>query len=587
MRRLLGILLLLVIGHLTAGSLPAQEIKNREHPRLYFTKAELPRLRKLRLSGQHAKIWANLTQSADWCKSQPPRKKWIPTLTDDPQYENLYDRFYAAMHDMAVIEHLAFASALSDPDDDPYYEAGHAWLMAGCRVWKHEAENQPDASKAYAVLRVMKSLAVGYDLLYDRLTPSERQELRDALTAVCSAYFQFFQDPTTAGAGYNKHHGSVDAAPFGVVALALLGEVEEAETWLDLMVEKHVEYLLPHALTPSGTNEQSSNFWASTLHYRIFFMDPLRRVTGRDLFKEFPQSTPARIALAAIAGRQPRDLPYNEANRSVLFGPSYGQLNYWSPVLVFLAREKRRPIYQYLAGWDESLGSLQRTRYITPTQKEELLFSFGGYVYIWCASDVPAEIETDLPRSFEFPEPEVNEAYLRDSYRAGDIVVGFKKGGLVVHAGGRPVLVDMLETNDVNKPAEPIDEMLVADDGQLAEIRCVGPKSAGVSEQKIELHRPGRLRVTRHAEKPLTFWSAGSPQREGNRLTWPDGTTLTIVTGKIHSVDAEGFVDRKTHYAGMKYADPKPFVYPTTTIAPVEGIIRFDVSTPKKKTQTD
>ena len=42
------------------------------------------------------------------------------------------------------------------------------------RVWKHEAQNKADASKAYAVLRIMKALAVAYDLLYDRLTEPER-----------------------------------------------------------------------------------------------------------------------------------------------------------------------------------------------------------------------------------------------------------------------------------------------------------------------------------------------------------------------------------------------------------------------------
>ena len=81
-------------------------------------------------------------------------------------------------------------------------------------------------SKAYAVLRVVKALAVGYDVLFDRLTPAQRDEVRGTITAICEPYYAFFQDPATAGPGYNKHHGSVDAAPFGVAALALLGEVD-------------------------------------------------------------------------------------------------------------------------------------------------------------------------------------------------------------------------------------------------------------------------------------------------------------------------------------------------------------------------
>jgi len=565
----------------TIPTLRAEDRVRPGHPRLYCTGGDLPRLRELRQQGIHARIWANLTLSADWCREQAPRNEWIPTLADDPQYENLYDRFYAAMHDMAIIEHLAFASALSNPDNDPFFEAAKAWLLAGSSVWKHEADNSPDASKAYAVLRVMKSLAVSYDLLYERLNDAERTAVRGTLIAVCGEYFKFFQEPITAGAGYNKHHGSVDAAPFGVVALALLGEAPEADAWLKLIIKKHVDYLLPHALTPSGTSEQSSNFWASTLHYRIFFMDALRRITGRDLFHEFPHAIPGRMALAAVAGRHPRELRYNESNRSVLFGPSYGQLDYWSPVLVFLAREQRRPIYQHLALWDESLGSLQRSRYITPTRKEELLFSFGGYVYLWYDAAVPAGIEAHLPLAFEFPEPEVNEAYLRSSFHAGDIVVGFKKGGIIIHAGGRPVLVDMLKMNDVNAPANPVDDMLVADDGRLAFIRCAGPKSAGITEQSIELRRPGRLSIRRQASQPLTWWFAGKPARKDETFTWPDGTKLTVSVGTISLSDAKGFVETKVHYAGMKYADPMPMVYPTVTVDPENGVVQVEVTSTK------
>src|SRR5260370_33990230 len=98
------------------------------------------------------------------------------------------------------------------------------------------------------------------------------------LVDVGGEYYRWYvQNPGMAGPEQNKHHGSVEAASFGVTALALLGEAPEAADWLALMEEKHTEYLLPHALTPSGTQEQSSNFWASTMQYRLFFLDALRR----------------------------------------------------------------------------------------------------------------------------------------------------------------------------------------------------------------------------------------------------------------------------------------------------------------------
>ncbi len=550
------------------------------HPRLYFTAEELPKIRATRTAGHRALIWQNMVASADWCRKQPPRTEWIPTIADDPRYENLYDRFYAAMHDMAIVETLAFASAFSDTTADPYFEPARNWLLSAARVWGNEAKNAPDASKAYAVLRITKGMAVAYDLLFDRLSPPEREEVRKAIVGIMEAYYTFFQLPSTAGAGYNKHHGSVDASPFGVVALALLGEVPQADAWLKLAVEKHVKYLLPQALTPSGTNDQSSNFWASTLLYRIQFIEPLRRITGRDLLREFPDALPGRIALAAVATSQPNELTANECNRSVLFGPNYGQLNYWSPVLVYLAHSQQRPIYQYLALWDKSLGSLQHTRFITPTHHEELLFGTGPYALLWYDEGVAATIEPNLPLAFGFPEPEVNEAYLRSSYDEHGLVVGMKKGGIIIHAGGRAVLVDQLPTNDANKPAAPVEEMLVADDGKTALMRCVGPKSADIAEQVVRLSRPGTVTVDRTTKQPMNWWYMDKPQLEGNRLRWSDRTELTIESGKITEHKLDGYTETPVHFGGMKFADPCPRTYATIKVEPENGHVQIRVQLP-------
>jgi hypothetical protein len=539
------------------------------HPRLYFTPAELTRLQRLRTQGLHAEIWHHLAESAEWCLTQAPRTTWIAPVSPDPIYLNLYDRFYAMMHDTAAMEHLAFASAYGH--DRRYVDAGRRWTLASCHIWSREADGDPDASKAYAVMRLLKGLAVSYDLLYTWLTDDEREEIRHTMVSIGRRYYEWYLDnPGMAGPDQDKHHGSVEAASFGVVALTLLGEVPEAGDWLDLMVKKHTDYLLPYALTPSGTQEQSSNFWASTMQYRLFFMDALRRVTGRDLFEEYRDAMDGRIALAAVAG--PRHPGQVEDQQSIVFGPSYGQLDYWAPVLLYLAREYRRPIYQHLALWERTLGAIQRTRYVTPNG-EELLFEMGGYAYAWYDPTVPTRVEDGLPLSFEFPD--VNEVYARSSYEVGAIVIGMRQGCLVVHAGGRPVLIDLY---DVHNQPQPVGNVGLTDDRTNAVMTCTGAPGSAFTKQAVELRRPGRAIIRRTTEMETRWWCHGRLARDGNRLTWPDGTLLHVTKGGIQSIDPEGYHDEKIVGLGkLKLIDPTPMSYPLVTVRPHDGEVIVEI----------
>ena len=129
--RTLAILLLVCVCLSISDAFAAT---NLSHPRLYFTTNDLPALRTGRFHGERKLIWHNLAQSADWCLTRTPRQNWIAPITPDPRYENLYDRFYAIMGDLAITEHLAFAYALSG--DTRYGEAARKWVLASCRAWQ-------------------------------------------------------------------------------------------------------------------------------------------------------------------------------------------------------------------------------------------------------------------------------------------------------------------------------------------------------------------------------------------------------------------------------------------------------------------
>jgi len=539
------------------------------HPRLYFTAAELSELRAGRDQGLRPLIWGNMMQSADWCLARPLRREWIAPVPPDPIYANLYDRFYAMMHDMAVMEHLAFAYSYSG--EERYGRAAVDWALACCRVWRKEADGQPDGGKAYAVTRLLKGLAVCYDLLHERLSAADRQELRGAISDIGQAYYDgYFTQPAISGEAFHTHHAIVEYASFGIAALAVLGEYPPAKHWLAAVVTKFREHLLPMGLAEDGAQVEGATFWASTMQYRIAFMDALRRATGEDLFTPFEGRMDARLALASIAGI--RGSGHDQDNETVVHEPSYGQINYYSPVLLALARFYRRPLYQYLASWDRTVGAVQQSRYITDNG-EWMLFDWGGYAYAWYDPGVQAAVDQDAPLSFVFPS--VNEAYLRASYEPRGMVAGMRRRAVVIHAGGRPVYADLVDSH--HPPAE-VTEVALDDDGQRARLTCRGAADSGFTRQAIVLRRPSRLTLSRYTDAEQAWWCYGSPQRQGNALRWEDGTTLTVKTGAIVSLEATGYHDEKVVGMGLlRLKDPLPMVYPLMRAQPEDGRIVIEV----------
>lgn len=547
------------------GPAPAPAVA--AHPRLYFTPEELTKFQVRRGEGTSKQIWDNLIASADWCLTKSPRKDYIAPVADDPVYENLYNRFYAMMMDMAIMEHLAFAYGLGG--DGKYGDAARQWALASCRAWKPDADAAPDGGKAYAVLRLLKGVAVTYDLAYDRFTPEERNEIVTMLRATTDNYYRnYFKTPEKESPDFHTHHATVEFGSLGVVALALLDEAPEAREWVDFTTKKFEDHLLPMGLAEDGAQIEGATFWASTMQYRLFYMDALRRVTGKDLYPAFKQYMNPNLAYAQIAAV--KEPGWSENDDTVILSPSYGQLDYYASVLLALAKEYREPAAQQLALWDRTLGTLQQTRYITRSG-EQLLFELGGYAALWYDPTV-IDGPNHAKRSYLFPS--AGEAYARSGWEPGGIVAGMRKSGeTVVHAGGYVVLA----TTATGTPEEQKNGTVgLVDDETTATLT----RTLNSTNTALTLTRPGSTTITWSGlQTPVEFHAQTVPAADGNTLTFENGVVLKITTGTLESLDPEGYVPALVVGMGkLTLEDPMARKYPLLRVVPVGGVVVVELT---------
>jgi hypothetical protein len=210
-----------------------------------------------------------------------------------------------------------------------------------------------------------------------------------------------------------------------------------------------------------------------------------------------------------------------------------------------------------------------------------MLFDWGAYAYAWYDASVPDQVEAGLPLSFIFEDPDKNpvlydnEAYARASYELGGLAVGVRHGAVIVHAGGRPVFVDFVPAWP---PRNPVTGLTLHDDGKVATISCTGVADSGYKQQKVTLTRPNQVTILRTSDQELRWWCYGAATRDGDTVSWTDGTTLHVRKGHITHFDPQGYrPELVTGMGKLKLADPAPPTYPQVTARPVNGELVIEV----------
>ncbi len=242
------------------------------HPRLFFTADDIPALQE-RAATTHSEIWQPIQEFAEEELAngipEPP-----PSDADQTPYRTAGNRLIA----------LSFACIITERGD--YCDLATGSLLDSI-TWEQWDETETYRDLGHAHMLLGHTLA--YDWLYHRLDANEQDLVRRTLATRAQEMYAASSGPRIEGTGnwwrtaFLQNHNWTNHSTLGMAGLALLGEDERAQTWVDHASERveRLHFLLEGIA--DGSWHEGISYQGYGMTTLLPFLVNLRALQGTDL----------------------------------------------------------------------------------------------------------------------------------------------------------------------------------------------------------------------------------------------------------------------------------------------------------------
>ena len=250
---------------------------NNVHPRLFFTKEDLSKMRE-RAKGVDKKLWQAVLNDLQTLKRDAP----------DPKDEDLYksgldERKKGSISQYEMAFQIAQTSYVYAIDgDEKYLEAAKKWTFAACAMplWGY-TYNKPNVDLPPAHL--LYAVAFAYDVLFDRLTKAERETIKNKLVKQGSLMYEYFKYKPNKKYTYSQNHTWIPITGLAIAAYALMDEVPEAKSWAQLSRAVFDRTMLTFGT--DGYFYESFHYYGFAFRWMVRYFDVHKQVTGENLYE--------------------------------------------------------------------------------------------------------------------------------------------------------------------------------------------------------------------------------------------------------------------------------------------------------------
>ena len=173
--------------------------------------------------------------------------------------------------------------------DGKYLEAARRWMLT-LASWDPRGSTshgvkQPNGGEGNdeASMPILERMAMAWDWAGDQLRPEERVKVLAAMTERGNQVLEVLRQQDFHSRPYSNHEGRV-LAFLGLAGLSFLGDIPEAEKWLDYVVRSYLTSYPPWGSDHGGW-AQGISYWSLYNYYHTTFIEALRSVTETDILR--------------------------------------------------------------------------------------------------------------------------------------------------------------------------------------------------------------------------------------------------------------------------------------------------------------
>lgn len=255
-------------------------------PRLFLAGSRLREIQAAVRRGQ-VRHWTTFLAAADKALEEKPYPEPAPYAKGIFTAEE-WRRIYApGKIGSAHLARTALAFRLTG--EARYLEGARRWMM-NLASWDPKGITShglplADGSKGNdeASMPMLERMAMGWDWIGDRLTPAERAKVLEVMAERGNQVLRLLHKQDFLSHPFSNHEGRV-LAFLGLAGLSFLGDLPDAEQWLDYVLRCYLTSY-PAWGGDEGGWAQGASYWSSYLYWLTTFAEALRGVTGVDILQ--------------------------------------------------------------------------------------------------------------------------------------------------------------------------------------------------------------------------------------------------------------------------------------------------------------